>query len=66
MREEIGPEITLMFDANQVWEVNEAIAAMQHLAAFNPLWIEEPTSPDDILGHVFWAEWQSCLDASLP
>jgi len=51
MREEIGPESTLMFDANQVWEVNEAIAAMQHLAAFDPLWIEEPTSPDDILGH---------------
>jgi L-fuconate dehydratase len=51
MREEIGPENTLMFDANQVWGVNEAISAMQHLAAFNPFWIEEPTSPDDILGH---------------
>ena len=51
MREEIGPESTLMLDANQVWEVNEAISAMQHLSAFNPLWIEEPTSPDDILGH---------------
>ena len=51
MREEIGAKNTLMFDANQVWEVNEAIAAMQHLAAFDPFWIEEPTSPDDILGH---------------
>src|SRR5207248_11725821 len=51
MREEIGNESTLMLDANQVWEVNEAIAAMQPLAAFDPLWIEEPTSPDDILGH---------------
>jgi L-fuconate dehydratase len=51
MREEIGPESTLMLDANQVWEVNEAIAAMQPLADFDPLWIEEPTSPDDILGH---------------
>jgi L-fuconate dehydratase len=51
MREEIGPELTLMLDANQVWEVNEAIAAMQSLADFDPLWIEEPTSPDDILGH---------------
>lgn len=51
MREEIGAENTLMLDANQVWEVNEAIVAMQHLAAFNPFWIEEPTSPDDILGH---------------
>ncbi|TMF50341.1 MAG: fuconate dehydratase, partial [Chloroflexi bacterium] len=51
MREEIGAESTLMFDANQVWEVHEAIAAMQPLAAFDPFWIEEPTSPDDILGH---------------
>ena len=51
MREEIGTESTLMLDANQVWEVNEAIAAMGPLAAFNPFWIEEPTSPDDILGH---------------
>src|SRR5438045_897391 len=49
MREEIGAENTLMFDANQVWEVNEAISKMQRLAAFNPFWIEEPTSPDDIL-----------------
>ncbi len=51
MREAVGPECTLMLDANQVWEVDEAITAMQHLAAFDPLWIEEPTSPDDILGH---------------
>ncbi|HEY6543097.1 MAG TPA: L-fuconate dehydratase [Ktedonobacteraceae bacterium] len=51
MREEIGPESTFMVDANQVWEVNEAITAMKYLAVFDPLWIEEPTSPDDILGH---------------
>ena len=51
MREEIGTENTLMLDANQVWEVNEAIHAMQRLAVFDPFWIEEPTSPDDILGH---------------
>jgi L-fuconate dehydratase len=51
MRDEIGAESTLMLDANQVWEVNEAIAAMRHLADFDPFWIEEPTSPDDILGH---------------
>jgi L-fuconate dehydratase len=38
-------------DANQVWDVGEAIAAMRELAAFDPWWIEEPTSPDDILGH---------------
>jgi L-fuconate dehydratase len=51
MKEEIGPKRTLMLDANQVWEVSEAITAMQSLADFDPEWIEEPTSPDDILGH---------------
>src|SRR4051794_7591233 len=51
IREEIGPERKLMMDANQVWGVDEAIANMARLAAFNPWWIEEPTSPDDILGH---------------
>ena len=51
MREEIGPERKLMIDANQVWDVNQAIAWMEHLAPFDPWWIEEPTSPDDVLGH---------------
>ncbi len=51
MRGEIGPERKMMLDANQCWEVNEAIAHMRELAAFNPWWIEEPTSPDDVLGH---------------
>jgi len=51
MREEIGWERKLMMDANQVWGVNEAISWMKHLAAFKPHFIEEPTSPDDILGH---------------
>ena len=40
-----------MFDANQIWDVDEAIIATQQLAVFDPFWIEEPTSPDDILGH---------------
>jgi L-fuconate dehydratase len=40
-----------MMDANQYWGVDEAIAAMQRLSAFDPWWIEEPTSPDDVLGH---------------
>ena len=40
-----------MMDANQVWEVEEAIANMERLAEFDPWWIEEPTSPDDVLGH---------------
>lgn len=51
VREEIGYENYLMVDANQVWDVQEAISWMQNLAPFKPLWIEEPTSPDDILGH---------------
>lgn len=51
MRQEIGPERRLMIDANQVWEVDEAIEWVQALREFNPWWIEEPLSPDDILGH---------------
>jgi L-fuconate dehydratase len=51
IREEIGWERTLMMDANQVWDVPQAIEWMKHLSEFKPLWIEEPTSPDDILGH---------------
>jgi L-fuconate dehydratase len=51
MREEIGDVNHLMMDANQYWDVGQAITHMKHLAQFNPWWIEEPTSPDDILGH---------------
>jgi L-fuconate dehydratase len=51
VREEIGPDHTLMIDANQQWDVNEAIARVGELASFKPWWIEEPTSPDDVLGH---------------
>ena len=51
IREEIGWERRLMTDANQVWGVNEAIAWMKQLAEFKPVFIEEPTCPDDVLGH---------------
>lgn len=51
IRDEIGYENRLMMDANQVWDVNQAIANMTELAKFEPYWIEEPTSPDDIIGH---------------
>jgi L-fuconate dehydratase len=51
IREEIGEDRRLMMDANQVWGVQEAIERMRPLAAFAPDWIEEPTSPDDVLGH---------------
>jgi L-fuconate dehydratase len=51
VREAIGPDRKLMMDANQVWDVGQAIAWMRELARFDPWWIEEPTSPDDVLGH---------------
>jgi L-fuconate dehydratase len=50
-REVLGDDVDLMLDANQVWSVPEAIRWMAELARFRPLWIEEPTSPDDVLGH---------------
>jgi L-fuconate dehydratase len=51
LREEIGWERKLTMDANQVWDVEEAVCHIRRLAEFRPWWIEEPTSPDDILGH---------------
>jgi L-fuconate dehydratase len=51
VREEIGPQRKLMVDANQRWDVPQAIEWMRQLARFDPWWIEEPTSPDDVLGH---------------
>jgi L-fuconate dehydratase len=51
VREEIGTDAMMAVDANQRWGVDEAIAWMARLAEFDPYWIEEPTSPDDILGH---------------
>jgi L-fuconate dehydratase len=51
IRSEIGPERLLMMDANQYWDVGTAIDRMRSLSRFRPLWIEEPTSPDDVLGH---------------
>jgi L-fuconate dehydratase len=51
VRAEIGPDRYLMIDANQRWGVDEAIERVRELTRFNLLWIEEPTSPDDVLGH---------------
>jgi len=51
VREEIGPTNRLMIDANQRWDVHEAIDRVRALSHFNLWWIEEPTSPDDVLGH---------------
>jgi len=50
-RTTLGPDIKIMIDANQVWEVGQAIKWMKSLAEFDPYFIEEPTSPDDIIGH---------------
>ncbi len=50
-RETVGPDIRIGTDANQRWGVAEAIEWMSHLAEFDVAWIEEPTSPDDVLGH---------------
>lgn len=51
MRETIGPDNKMMLDANQRWDVAEAIEWMSHLAKYDPWWIEEPTCPDDAVGH---------------
>ena len=50
-REVLGPDRHLMIDANQVWEVDEAVDWLKDLAFAKPWFIEEPTSPDDIEGH---------------
>ncbi|MEV6636400.1 enolase C-terminal domain-like protein [Actinoplanes sp. NPDC051470] len=50
-RETVGPDIRIAIDANQRWGVSEAITWIKALAPWAPWWVEEPTSPDEILGH---------------
>jgi L-fuconate dehydratase len=50
-RQAVGPDVRIAVDANQIWGVPDAIGWMRELAPFDPYWIEEPTSPDDVLGH---------------
>ncbi|HET6213640.1 MAG TPA: enolase C-terminal domain-like protein, partial [Micromonosporaceae bacterium] len=50
-RDAVGPDVHIAADANQRWGVHEAIAWVRALAPYDPWWIEEPTSPDDVLGH---------------
>ncbi|QWF78272.1 enolase C-terminal domain-like protein [Amycolatopsis sp. CA-230715] len=50
-RETVGPGVRIAVDANQRWDVDAAVAWMTELAPYDPYWIEEPTSPDDVLGH---------------
>jgi L-fuconate dehydratase len=49
-RNAVGPAVPIAVDANQVWGIREAITWVRRLAPFNPYWIEEPTSPDEVLG----------------
>lgn len=51
VRELLGPDFPIAIDANQIWEVDQAIQWVNQLAEFSPYWIEEPTSTDEILGH---------------
>ena len=58
-REAIGPDVKLAIDANQVWDVNDAIKWINDLGDVNLHWVEEPTSPDDVLGHATIADRKS-------
>jgi L-fuconate dehydratase len=49
-RDTVGPGVRIAVDANQRWDVGAAIEWIRALAPFDPWWIEEPTSPDDVLG----------------
>ncbi|HEY3465234.1 MAG TPA: enolase C-terminal domain-like protein [Amycolatopsis sp.] len=50
-RETVGSGVRIAVDANQRWDVSAAVTWMTALAPYDPYWIEEPTSPDDVLGH---------------
>jgi L-fuconate dehydratase len=56
VREVTGPQARVMVDANQQWTLPQALDVCQRLRAINPFWIEEPTHPDDVLGHKTLAE----------
>ncbi len=51
VREAVGPDVRIMLDANQQWTLPTALYACQALAPMQPYWIEEPTHPDDVIGH---------------
>jgi L-fuconate dehydratase len=56
LRQLAGDDHTIMFDANQHWNLPDALCMCRELARFKPLWIEEPTHPDDLLAHVELSE----------
>jgi L-fuconate dehydratase len=51
LRRVAGEKVTIMFDANQQWNLPQALTACKELGVFRPLWIEEPTHPDDVFAH---------------
>ncbi|MBB5786614.1 L-fuconate dehydratase [Jiangella mangrovi] len=55
-RDICGPDVRIAIDANQRWGVDEAVRWVKELAPFDPWWVEEPTSPDDVLGHAAIAQ----------
>ncbi len=63
-RETVGPDIRIAIDANQRWEVDEAIEWVARLAPFDVAWVEEPTSPDDVLGHAEIARGIAPIDVA--
>ncbi len=50
-RDTVGPDVRIAVDANQRWDVEDAVRWITALAPYDPWWVEEPTSPDDVLGH---------------
>jgi L-fuconate dehydratase len=50
-RSAVGPDVRIAIDANQRWDVDTAVTWVRELAEYEPWWVEEPTSPDDVLGH---------------
>jgi L-fuconate dehydratase len=52
VRDLVGPDVAVSVDANQCWDVGPAVNAISRLKPFNLYWVEEPTSPDDVLGHI--------------
>ena len=50
-RSVVGDGVRIAVDANQRWDVDEAVAAIERLREFDPWWVEEPTAPDDVLAH---------------
>eukprot|EP00039_Didymoeca_costata_P015464 m.264190 g.264190 ORF g.264190 m.264190 type:complete len:201 (-) comp16228_c0_seq50:1504-2106(-) len=60
IREAVGPDIKIMLDVNQQWSIEKTLALWTELQTINPTWLEEPSHPDDVLGH------RRLMDAGIP